>query len=110
MEDIAKSNKTPCSLQVLTALAGGDEKVEKLLMENGAKATLLQRLGKPQEVAAAVFYIATQVVFLFQGCRLCLSRYHQTRFVVQRTSVCFVVCREHERGTGVGWLFRDLVF
>jgi hypothetical protein len=30
-------------------------------MENGAKATLLQRLGKPQEVAAAVFYIATQV-------------------------------------------------
>jgi 3-oxoacyl-[acyl-carrier protein] reductase len=46
--------------QVLTALAGGDEKVEKLLMENGAKATLLQRLGKPQEVAAAVFYIATQ--------------------------------------------------
>jgi hypothetical protein len=38
--------------------------VEKLLMENGAKATLLQRLGKSQEVAAAVFYIATQVGFL----------------------------------------------
>lgn len=45
---------------VLAQLAGHDKSKEKALMETAANGTLLKRLGTPQEIAAAVFYIATQ--------------------------------------------------
>jgi NAD(P)-dependent dehydrogenase (short-subunit alcohol dehydrogenase family) len=49
------------SSQVLTALSGGDEAKMKQLMERAAKALPLGRVGKPEGIAAAVFYIASQV-------------------------------------------------
>lgn len=45
---------------LLAQLAGHDKSVEKQLVEVATKATLLRRLGMPAEIAAAVFYIASQ--------------------------------------------------